>query len=102
LVVRFELRDEEAAAGFDRLVAETAPQIKALEQGTLLYLVNEVEDAPLSRVFYELYADRAAFEAHEGQPHVQHFLKTRESYLTDVRVEFLTATTGKGAPVNGD
>jgi quinol monooxygenase YgiN len=97
LVVRFYLRDQGAAEGFDRLVAETAPLIKSEEPGTVVYLVHGVKDAPLSRVFYELYADRAAFDAHEGQPHVKRFLAEREQYLTGVRVEFLDPPTGKGA-----
>ncbi|NJQ04536.1 putative quinol monooxygenase [Streptomyces lonarensis] len=95
LYVRFTLRDDRAAAGFDALVAATAPKIASEEPGTLTYLVHTVEGEPLVRVFYELYADRAAFEAHEEQPHVKHFLAERGQYLTDVQVSFLDATTGK-------
>jgi quinol monooxygenase YgiN len=96
LTVRFYLRDAEAVAGFDRLVAEMVPLIRSGEPGTLIYAVHRVKDAPLSRVFYELYRDRAAFDAHEGQPHVRRFLAERERYLTGVRVEFLDAPVGKG------
>lgn len=96
LTVRFYLRDEEAAGDFDRLVAQTWPLITSEEPGTLIYAVHRVKDAPLSRVFYELYRDRAAFDAHEQQPHVQRFLVERERYLTGVRVEFLDAPVGKG------
>jgi len=96
LAVRFYLRDAEAAQAFDQLVAETAPLIRSEEPATLIYAVHTVKDAPLSRVFYELYADRAGFDAHEEQPHVKRFLSEREQYLTGVRVEFLDAPTGKG------
>jgi quinol monooxygenase YgiN len=96
LVVRFELRDAEAAEAFDRLVAETAPGIREQEPGTLVYAVHPVQDAPLSRVFYELYESRAAFDAHEEQPHTKRFLAEREQYLRDSRVEFLGDPTGKG------
>ena len=96
LAVRFYLRDAEAAQAFDQLVAETAPLIRSEELATLIYAVHTVKDAPLSRVFYELYADRAGFDAHEEQPHVKRFLSEREQYLTGVRVEFLDAPTGKG------
>lgn len=98
LVVRFDLKDQAAAEAFDALVAETAEGIKSSEPGTLLYAVNRVEGAPLSRVFYEVYADQAAFEAHETTPHVKRFLAERERYLAGVRVEFLTPTAGKGLP----
>ena len=96
LIVRFELRDVESAAAFDRLVAETAPEIRDKEPGTVIYAVHPVQDAPLSRVFYELYEDREAFEAHEAQPHTRRFLGEREQYLTETRVEFLGSPTGKG------
>ncbi|WP_018682302.1 putative quinol monooxygenase [Actinokineospora enzanensis] len=96
LVVRFDLRDEQAARGFDALVAETLPEIVADEPGTLVYTVHDVADAPLSRVFYEVYADKAAFEEHERQPHTKRFLAEREQYLSDFRVEFLESLSGKG------
>lgn len=95
LAVRFYLRDEDAVKGFDTLVAETVPLIKIGEPGTLVYAVHTVKDAPLSRFFYEVYADRAAFAAHEEQPHVKRFLAEREQYLTGVRVEFLDSPAGK-------
>ena len=60
IVVRFELKDEAAARGFDALVEETASAIQASEPDTLIYAVHRVGDAPLSRVFYELYASRDA------------------------------------------
>ncbi len=96
LVVRFELRDAEAAEAFDRLVAETAPKIRDKEPGTVIYAVHPVENAPLARVFYELYESREAFEAHETAPHTRRFLAERGQYLRDTRVEFLGAPVGKG------
>lgn len=94
LVVRFDLRDETAAAAFDDLVASTGEGIKE-EPGTVLYAVNRVEGEALARVFYEVYSDRAAFDAHENTPHVRRFLAEREQYITATRVEFLTPTGGK-------
>ncbi|QKV69902.1 antibiotic biosynthesis monooxygenase [Streptomyces harbinensis] len=97
LVVRFELHDHQAAAaGFDDLVARTLPKIKQHEPGTLVYVVHTVPDEPRIRVFYELYADRAAFDAHEQQSHVIAFLSEREQYLSNVEVTFLEATDGQG------
>jgi quinol monooxygenase YgiN len=96
LVVRFYLRDEEAAKGFDDLVEETAAKIRESEPGTLFYAVHKVKDAPLSRMFYELYESREAFDVHELQEHTKRFLDEREQYLTGARVEFLDPPTGKG------
>ncbi|MBB6121914.1 putative quinol monooxygenase [Nocardiopsis algeriensis] len=96
LSVRFTLKDETAADGFDALVAETLPHIRRSEPGTLVYAVHTVEDRPLERIFYELYADRAAFEAHEEQPHVKRFLDSRGAFLASVDVDFLDLVDAKG------
>lgn len=88
LVVRFHLKPG-AAEGFDQLVSETVPEIAKHEPGTLIYTVHGVEGEPNQRIFYELYADRAAFDAHEEQPHTKRFLSEREQYLTSHDVDFV-------------
>lgn len=96
LSVRFTCIDADSAAGFDRLVHETVPEIRKHEPGTLVYAVHSVEGKPLERIFYELYADRTAFDAHEEQPHTRRFLEARKQYLASVDVDFLTLQIGKG------
>ncbi|MEU2428634.1 antibiotic biosynthesis monooxygenase [Streptomyces sp. NPDC007861] len=95
LVVRFTLKGETAATAFDALCVATLRGIASLEPGTLIYVSHVPEGEPLVRVFYELYADRAAFKAHEEQPHTQRFLAERGQYLSDVEVTFLNAVAGK-------
>lgn len=94
LTVRFTTRDADAAQRFDALVARTLEGIRA-EPGTLVYVVHIPEDEPLVRVFYELYADRAAFEAHEAQEHTKRMLSEREQYLASTEVQFLHELSGK-------
>ncbi|MDI3423762.1 putative quinol monooxygenase [Streptomyces luteolus] len=94
LVVRFTLR-EGANDAFDALTAKTLEGVRAAEPGTALYLTHRVPDEPSVRVFYELYEDRAAFEAHEAQPYVQHFLRERERYVARTEVTLLSAIDGK-------
>jgi quinol monooxygenase YgiN len=94
LVVRFTARDADAAQQFDALVERTMEGIRT-EPGTLVYVVHVPEDEPLVRVFYELYADRDAFLAHEDQEHTKRMLTEREQYLTSTEVTFLNETTGK-------
>lgn len=101
LVVRFELKDRTCAAAFDELVAATAPGIAEHEPGTLVYATHGVDGSPLSRVFYEVYRDHDAFEAHESQPHTIRFLEERDRYLASKRVEFLTPGVAKGLPSGG-
>jgi quinol monooxygenase YgiN len=89
LVVRFDLHPG-AAAAFDNLVDETLALIRAREPGTIVYACHQVEGSTDSRIFYELYATRSAFEDHEAGEHVQRFLHERERYLAGPpRVEFL-------------
>ena len=88
LVVRFQVRPDRVDE-FDALVAETRREISAHEPGTLEYAVYAVDDDPDARVFVEVYADEAAFLAHEQQPHTRRFLKDREPLLASVRVERL-------------
>ena len=79
---------------FDALVARTLEGIRANEPGTLIYVSHAATDGPPRRVFYELYADRDAFAAHEQQPHVQTFLTERLEHVESVEVEFLDAVAG--------
>ncbi|MFE0043974.1 putative quinol monooxygenase [Streptomyces albireticuli] len=88
LTVRFTLRDTKAAQQFDDLVAQAIEGIRS-EPGTLIYAVHTPVDEPLARVFYELYTDRAAFQAHEEQAHTKRFLAAREELLSGVDVTFL-------------
>ena len=89
LVVRFHLKPG-AAEGFDQLVSETVPEIAKHESGTLVYTVHRVDSDPGQRIFYELYADKAAFDAHEAQPHTLRFLEARGQYLASYEVDFVT------------
>jgi quinol monooxygenase YgiN len=89
LVVRFSLRPG-CEAAFDQLVLETIAEIRQQEPETLLYSSHAVHGRPDQRIFYELYAHREAFEAHEEQPHVRRFLSEREPLLTRTDVDFLT------------
>ncbi|MER6469343.1 putative quinol monooxygenase [Streptomyces collinus] len=94
LYVRFTLRDGMGDA-FDALVKETEAGIRAQEPGTLVYACQTVEGAPNERIFFEIYADRAAFEEHERQPHTLRFLSERTQYIEKTEVDFLKPYAGK-------
>lgn len=85
---------------FDDLVARTLTDIRALEPGTLVYVSHAVDGDPLQRVFYELYRDRAAFEAHEEHVHVRAFLEERAEHVASVEVTFLDAVAAHCAPTS--
>ena len=94
LIVRFTCRDADAAQQFDALVNRTLEGIRN-EPGTLVYVSHTPADEPLIRVFYELYANEDAFQAHETQPHTRHMLREREQYLANTEVTFLNEKASK-------
>lgn len=96
LMVRFTCKDEASAEAFDRLVAETIEQIRQYEPGTIIYAAHRVDGRPLERIFYELYADPAAFGAHERTEHTRRFLAARDDLPASVEVDWLHLQTGKG------
>jgi quinol monooxygenase YgiN len=96
LCVRFTCKDQTSAEAYDRLVAETIEAIKINEPGTLVYASHLVDGQPLQRIFYELYADEAAFEAHGAAPHTRRYLEQRDQYLASTEVDRLILQTGKG------
>jgi quinol monooxygenase YgiN len=96
LVVRFDCRDEAAATRFDQLTAEVVDQITTKEPGTLLYATHAIEGEPLARVFYEVYRDRDAFQAHEVADHVVRFHAEKDPLVVGRRVEFLTPGSSTG------
>jgi quinol monooxygenase YgiN len=83
----------------DALVERTLQGIRRHEPDTLVYVSHTDEADPLRRIFYELYTDRAAFEAHERQQHVREFLDRRPALIRSVEVTFLDAVAGKPGPV---
>lgn len=94
LYVRHQLMPESVSA-FDRLVEQTVASIKAQEPGTLVYVVGAPKDDPISRVFLEIYHDEEAFDHHNAQPYVRHFIAARESMLRDLHVDFLPDCSGQ-------
>ncbi len=98
LYVRFDIRDEESARLFDELTADVVARISAEERGTLVYATHAVRGEPLSRVFYEVYADEAAFQAHEQAAHVIEFHARKDPLLVGRRVEFFTPGPAIGLP----
>ncbi|GAA3118343.1 hypothetical protein GCM10010521_02470 [Streptomyces rameus] len=100
ICARFTLR-EGAAEAFDDLVRETTAAIRAQEPGTLVYACGEVEGAPNRRVFFELYADRGAFEEHGRQPYVRHFLAECEKYAARTEIDRLRLYAGHYPPGPG-
>jgi quinol monooxygenase YgiN len=64
---------DEGAEEFDQLSTRVVEQVQAKERGTLVYVVHGVPSAPLQRILYEVYRDRAAYDEHTRQPYIADF-----------------------------
>ena len=60
------------------LLTEQAGVIRRTEPGCLVYRVHRSVADPNAFLFYEIYADDAAFEAHRASPHLAQYRKRRE------------------------
>jgi quinol monooxygenase YgiN len=65
--VIWEVRDGEVEAAAD-IIARFAPEARK-EPGLELLMVNQCATDPSQFLFYEVFSDAAAFEAHQKTPH---------------------------------
>ena len=78
---------------FDRLAERAAEGVRTAEPDTLVYVIHVVPKAPMQRIIYEIYRDRAAFMSHERQPHIRQFTAERASCvlatnIIDLRLKY--------------
>jgi quinol monooxygenase YgiN len=90
---------EDRVADFDRLAEQTAEEVRTAEPDALVYVIHLVPNAPMQRIFYEIYRDRDAFDAHENQPYMQRFVAERRSCVLATNVIELRLKYAKVAPL---
>jgi len=70
------------------LLSEQASVVRNAEPGCLVYRVHRSTKDPGLFLFYEMYADDAAFDVHRGAPHLAAYRQRREQEgLTDAPAE---------------
>jgi quinol monooxygenase YgiN len=84
---------------FDRLAEQVVGEVRAGEPDTLAYVVHGVPSAPLQRILYQLYADRAAYDRHQEQPYVAEFEIRRRPLVLATNVIELGVRQAKVAAV---
>jgi len=70
--ITWQVRDGEAAAAAD-IIARFTPEARK-EQGLELLMVNRSATNPSEFLFYEVFKDAAAFEAHQQTPHFKQLI----------------------------
>jgi quinol monooxygenase YgiN len=66
---------------FDRMTKRVVREVRSREPGTLVYIVHAVPTAPMQRILYEVYRDRAAYDEHLAQPYVSSCETERRSMV---------------------
>jgi len=97
-ILIFTLLDDRVA-DFDRLAGQTAEEVRTREPDTLVYVIHLVPNAPMQRIFYEIYRDRAAFDSHENQPYMKRFVADRRACVLATNVIELRLKYAKVAPL---
>jgi quinol monooxygenase YgiN len=96
----FTLR-EDRAAEFDRLAEQAAEGVRIAEPDTLVYVFHTAPTEPMQRIIYEIYRDRAAFESHQRQPHIQRFMDGVKPCVLGSNAIDLRLKYAKVAPLQG-
>jgi len=89
---------EDMTDEFDRLTERVVIQVRAGEPSTLVYIVHGVPSAPMQRILYEVYRDRAAYEQHLRQPYVSQFEADRRPYVLATNIIELGLQHAKVSP----
>jgi quinol monooxygenase YgiN len=90
---------EDRVADFDRLTRWVVRQVREHEPDTLVYIVHAVPSAPMQRILYEVYRDRAAHEAHKRQPYVVAFEADRRPFVLATNIIELGLQQAKVSPL---
>ena len=89
---------EDRTDEFDRLAQRVVEQVRSGEPDTLVFIVHAVPSAPMQRILYEVYRDRAAYDWHRRQPYVASFEADRRPYVLATNVIELGLQQAKVSP----
>ncbi|MGO9778765.1 MAG: putative quinol monooxygenase [Streptosporangiaceae bacterium] len=90
---------EDRVADFDRIADQAAEEVRTHERDTLVYVIHTVPKAPMQRIFYEVYRDRAAYDRHEQQSYIKRFGTARRPYVLATNVIELRLRYAKISPL---
>ncbi len=88
VIAEFKVRDGHLVA-FLKLARDDAERSVADEPGCLQFAVSVSDDDPHTVVFYEVYDDRAAFDAHLATPHFARFQTGYPALIVEQKARFL-------------
>jgi quinol monooxygenase YgiN len=92
---------EGRADEFDALAESVVEEVRLHEPDALVYAVHSVPNAPMQRIFYEVYRDQTAYEEHKRHPYIHRFDVERAKYVLATNVIELGTQQAKVSPLPG-
>lgn len=92
---------EGKAEEFDALAERVVEDVRAHEPDALVYAVHSVPNAPMQRIFYEVYRDNTAYEEHKRHTYIQRFEAERAEFVLATNVIELGTQQAKVTPLPG-
>jgi quinol monooxygenase YgiN len=77
---------EGKAEDFDALAERVVEEVRSSEPDALVYAVHSVPNAPMQRIFYEVYRDQTAYEEHKRQSYIKRFDDDRAPFVLATNV----------------
>jgi quinol monooxygenase YgiN len=87
LVVKIRIKPD-CVAQFMAEVEQNGKAARETEPGCRQFDILRDPDDPTKLMLYEVYADEAAFEAHQKTPHFQHYLNHALQFLESRERQF--------------
>jgi quinol monooxygenase YgiN len=84
---------------FDRMTEQVVEEVRSREPDTLVYIVHAVPTAPMQRILYEVYRDRAAYDEHLARPYVMRYLAEQRSMVLATNAIELGLQQAKIVPI---
>ena len=100
LIAIYTLADGQDAE-FDELAERIVEQVRSHEPDALVYAVHSVPNAPMQRIFYEVYRDQTAYEEHKRQSYIHQFDLDRARFVLATNVIELGTQQAKVSPLPG-
>ena len=68
---------------FSKIIQAEMAQSLKVEDGVLAMYAATKQDSPNDWIFFEIYADEAAYQAHRETPHFKDYLKQTDKMIAD-------------------
>ena len=91
LLLKFQVKPENLDQFIEEILVDASTSV-AKEPGCFQFDVSRDEDDPNVIYLYEVYADKAAFEAHLETPHLKRWVEVSENWYAAEQIVYKGTT----------